>query len=53
MKDAGIHIEYSYSVMMKSAEAGFVFEVNDVAKAAEALRNAGIRVVPHEELYAL
>ena len=53
MKDAGINIEYSYSVMMKSAEAGFVFEVNDVAKAAEALRNAGIRVVPHEELYAL
>ena len=53
MKDAGINIEYSYSVMIKNPSAGFVFEVNDTAKAQEVLTEAGITVITHEELYAL
>ena len=53
MKDAGINIEYSYSVMIKNPSAGFVFEVNDTDKAQKALTEAGITVITHEELYAL
>lgn len=53
MRDAKINIEYSYSVMMNNPSAGFVFEVNDTAKAQEALTEAGITVITHEELYAL
>lgn len=53
MRDSGVNIEYSYSVIMKNTSAGFVFEVNDTEKAQKALNEAGITVITHEELYAL
>ena len=53
MKDAHINIEYAYPLVLRNAAAGFVFEVDDSTKAAEALTNAGIRVITQEELQTL
>ena len=53
MRNAGINIEYSYSIVLRNLEAGFVFETDDSAKAAEALTNEGIRVITQEELQTL
>lgn len=53
MKDAGINIEYSYPIVLKNSLAGIVFEVDDSAKASDALTNAGIKVITQEELQTL
>ena len=53
MREAGVNIEYSYSILLKNSEAGFIFEVDDSAKASEALNNAGIHVITQEELQTL
>ena len=53
MRNAGINIEYSYSLVLRNYSAGFIFEVDDSAKAAEALTEAGIKVITQEELQTL
>lgn len=53
MKNAGVNIEYSYSVSMQGPTAGFVFEVSDTEGAYKALSEAGLKVITHEELYSL
>ena len=53
MRDAGVNIEYSYSIVFRNSEVGFVFEVDDCARASEALTNAGIKVITQEELQTL
>ena len=53
MRNAGINIEYSYSLVLRNFSAGFIFEVDDSAKAAEALTEAGIKVITQEELQTL
>ncbi len=53
MRNAGANIEYSYSILLNNSEAGFIFEVDDSAKASEALNNAGIHVITQEELQTL
>ncbi|MBR4197109.1 MAG: hypothetical protein IKQ95_10455 [Synergistaceae bacterium] len=53
MRNAGINIEYSYSLVLKNYSAGFIFEVDDSARAAEALTEAGIKVITQEELQTL
>ena len=53
MRNAGVNIEYSYSILLNNSEAGFIFEVDDSAKASETLNNAGIHVITQEELQTL
>ena len=53
MKDAGINVEYAYSLPMRGASVGIVFEVDNAEKAAESLKNAGIKVITQDELSAL
>ena len=53
MKGAGINIEYAYPFPMRDYSAGIIFEVDDTARAAEILTDAGIRVITQDELPVL
>ena len=53
IKDAGINVEYAYSLPMRGASVGIVFEVDNAEKASEVLTDAGIKVITQDELSAL
>ena len=55
MKDAGVNVEYAYSLTGKNTlgSGGVIFEVDDTQKAVDALNSNGIKVISQEELYAL
>ncbi|HHW15303.1 MAG TPA: ACT domain-containing protein [Firmicutes bacterium] len=54
LERAGLNIEYLYAFVEKaSADALVLIRVEQLAKAAEVLRAAGISVLPGERVYAL
>ena len=55
MRNAGINVEYAYSLTGKNSlgGGGIIFEVNDTPKAVNVLNDAGIHVISQEELYML
>ena len=54
LERAGLNIEYLYAFVEKaSADALVLVRVEQLAKAAEVLRAAGISVLPGERVYAL
>ncbi|MDA8078524.1 MAG: ACT domain-containing protein [Nitrospiraceae bacterium] len=54
MSDNGINVEYMYAFVQKSGgNAIIIFRFDELEKAIETLRKAGIRILRGEEIYSL
>ena len=54
MRDSGINVEYMYAFVQKSGgNAIIIFRFDELEKAIETLRKAGIRILRGEEIYSL
>lgn len=55
IRDADVNIDYAYTVMSGkfAVNACIILKVSDDAKAEEALRSAGVKIMSQEELSAL
>ncbi|MHB8881207.1 MAG: ACT domain-containing protein [Thermodesulfovibrionales bacterium] len=54
MRDTAINVEYMYAFIQKSGEnAIIIFRFDELEKAIEVLRAAGIRILSGEEIYSI
>ena len=54
LEASGINVEYMYAFVQKAGEnAVIIFRFDEPARAAQALREAGVRVLAGEEVYAM
>lgn len=54
LEAAGMNVEYMYAFVQKAAEnAVMIFRFDDPARAAQVLREAGMRVLAGEDIYAM
>ncbi|TAN39329.1 MAG: ACT domain-containing protein [Nitrospirae bacterium] len=54
MRDTAINVEYMYAFIQKSGEnAIIIFRFDELEKAIEVLRSAGIRILSGEEIYSI
>ncbi len=54
LEAAGMNVEYMYAFVQKAGEnAVIIFRFDDPARAAQVLREAGVRVLTGEDVYAM
>ncbi len=54
MKNASINVEYMYAFVQKSGgHAIIIFRFDELEKAIDVLQQAGVRILPGEEIYAI
>lgn len=54
IKEAGLNIEYMYAFSQKTGDCGLIiFRFDEIDKAIDAFKKAGIRVLTGEEVYAI
>ncbi len=54
LKEKGVNVEYMYAFVQKSMEnAIIIFRFDEINRAVEGLKEAGVRILRGEEVYAL